>query len=372
MRTSFLAYASFAALALGTAVYAAPPENPPAAKSVATQVPFAPLVPKDGKTNSARIQFNEMTHDFGKVKANDPLRVDFVFTNTGTSVLEISDVRPACGCTTASPWDRQVQPGKTGKIPIQFNPGNFNGTVSKNITVTCNDAVQSVHNLQITATIWRPLDIQPAYLYFMGVEGEITNDAKIAKIVSNLEEPIKLEDPQSPNPRFKCELNTVKPGKEFELRVTYQSAVTNGTPQGTITIKTSSTNMPVLSVTAYAMPQPAVAVMPQAIRLPPGQLTTEYRQLVTVRNNSSALVKLSDAAVSAEGVKAEISEVQPGKLFNVNLTFAPDFKQLQGQPLELTVKTTHARNPILRVPIMTTPAPQSLAKPPIIPAAVTK
>jgi hypothetical protein len=278
-------------------------------------------------------------------------------------------VRPQCGCTTASPWDRQVQPGQTGKIPIQFNPGNFNGTVAKTITVTCNDTVQNVHTLQVRATIWRPIDIQPQYLYFMGVEGESTNDVKTAKIVNNLDEEITLEAPVCPNPRFKCELKTIKPGKEFELQVTYAGTHTNTVPQGVITMKTSSTNAPVLSITAYAMPQPAVVIMPQTVRLPPGPFTSEYRQLLTVRNNSSKPIQLSDPVVNAEGVKVEMNEAQPGKMFNVTLVFTTDFKQKPGLPFEFVVKTSHPSTPQLRVPVLASPSNPVLATPIVTPAA---
>src|SRR5688572_24403180 len=185
-----------------------------------------------------KINFQELIHDFNKVKANEPQRCDFVFTNTGTATLELTDVRPGCGCTTAGQWDRKVEPGKTGKIPIQFNPGAGSGTVTKSISVTCNDPLQAVHTLQVKATIWKPVDINPAYVYFMGVEGEVTNDTKMVKITNNLEEAITLEAPVSNNPNFKTELKTVTPGKEFELHVVY-TPTTSNTPQSVISMKTS-------------------------------------------------------------------------------------------------------------------------------------
>src|SRR5216117_1850335 len=73
------------------------------------------------------IQFSETSFNFDKVQPTDKPQHDFVFTNTGAGVLEITDVRPHCGCTTAGTWDRQIQPGKTGKIPLAFNPSNFSG-----------------------------------------------------------------------------------------------------------------------------------------------------------------------------------------------------------------------------------------------------
>jgi len=47
------------------------------------------------------------------------------------------------------------------------------------------------------------------------------------RIVNNLPDPITLESPQSTNPNFLPELKIVKPGKEFELKITCLGQVTN-------------------------------------------------------------------------------------------------------------------------------------------------
>src|SRR5262245_56999464 len=83
------------------------------ASATATVAPAAAAEPK--------IQFAEIVHDLGKIGAGQVVRHDFIFTNTGTATLEIKEVRPSCGCTTAGTWDKQVEPGKTGLIPLQFN-----------------------------------------------------------------------------------------------------------------------------------------------------------------------------------------------------------------------------------------------------------
>lgn len=328
-------------------------------------VPLAPVATGAKPT----IQFEELIHDFGKVKSGEPLRHDFVFTNTGTATLEVTDVRPGCGCTTAGQWDRKVEPGKTGKIPIQFNPNSPSGTIAKSIAVTCNDPLGNVQTLQVKATVWKPVDINPAYVYFMGVEGEVTNDTKVVKITNNLEESITLEPPQANNPNFKTELKTIKPGKEFDLQVVYSPSGSNTMPQSVITMKSSSTNMPLVSITAYAMPQPALVAMPQAIRLPAGPLSPNYRQPVTIRNNSSTAVTLSDPIVNAEGVTVQTTETQPGKLFTLNLSFPTNFQARADKPMELTVKTSHPKYPILRVPFIQANIPSPGLRP--VPAVVT-
>ena len=315
------------------------------------------LAPPPG-TETPHAKFSEITHDFGKVKAGEMLRHDFVVTNTGTGVLEITAVQPGCGCTTAGTWDRQVQPGQIGKIPIQFNPGNFSGTVQKPVTITCNDPAQGTHVLQVRATIWRPIDVQPLYAHFTLVEGEATNDTKVVRITSNLDEPLTLQPPESTSTAFKTELKTIQPGKEFELHISYASEATNSArAQGNITIKTSATNMPVISVTTYAMVQPVLMAMPQSVQLPAAPWKTEYKHSVMIRNSGSAAVQITEPQVTAEGVGVKMIEAQPGKVFSVNLSFPQDFQIPAGKTVELTLKTSHPKNPVLRIPIRQLAAP---------------
>src|SRR5689334_17654264 len=95
-----------------------------------------------GPTNGTgpRIQFASTVYDFGRALVGEQVRYDFIFTNTGDDVLKISGVYPGCGCTTAGNWSREVTPGNTGIIPLQFNTSHFGGqTVTKVTTVVCND-----------------------------------------------------------------------------------------------------------------------------------------------------------------------------------------------------------------------------------------
>jgi hypothetical protein len=83
------------------------------------------------------LKFKEETHKFGKVPQGVPVTNEFVFTNTGTDPVVISNVAASCGCTTPTWTKDPVLPGKTGSIKATFNaatPGLFN----KSITVSSN------------------------------------------------------------------------------------------------------------------------------------------------------------------------------------------------------------------------------------------
>lgn len=300
-----------------------------------------------------RIQFAETNFNFGTVQPTDVLKHEFILTNTGNAVLQITAVQPGCGCTTAGQWDREVPPGKTGRIPLQFNPAHFKGPVTKVATVTCNDPVQATHLLHLAATIVHPLEVQPAFVSFMAIEGDATNETKVVRITNSLEDFVSLEPPVSTNAAFKAELKTVRPGKEFELAVTCVNSAANA--YGTITINTSSTNTPKLMVSASAMQQPAILVMPQLVRVQANSNHAAQTYAITVRNISRTEVKLSDAAVNFEGATAEIHEIQPGKNFTVRLTLPANFQVQPGKETMLTLKTTHPKYPVLKVPLVQMP-----------------
>src|SRR4051812_15929164 len=117
-------------------------DNPAAPKPIpVVPVPpvAAPAVVPQGP--SPKISFETPSFDFGKARAGDAVKHTFVFTNTGDAALEISAVRPGCGCTTAGEWTKKVEPGKTGTIPIQVNVAATwpAGPIIKVVTVDSND-----------------------------------------------------------------------------------------------------------------------------------------------------------------------------------------------------------------------------------------
>src|SRR6266496_3279424 len=245
------------------------------ASSTATVVPAA--------TSGPKIQFAEIVYDFGKVNSGEPVKHDFVFTNIGKATLEIKDVRPGCGCTTAGTWDKTVEPGKTGIIPLQFNSANYSGTVTKSATVTCNDPGQSNLVLMIKGTVWRAIDVTPMMAVF-NLSSEInTNETRVVRIVNNTEEALELSDLQCTNHAFQAELKTVRPGKEFELLITALAPFPTNPVTAPLTLKTSSPKMPTINVSAYVRVEPPVTVVPNQIMLPAGPLTNAMHPVVTIR-----------------------------------------------------------------------------------------
>jgi hypothetical protein len=88
--------------------------------------------------NVARIVFEEMAHDFGEIKEGAVVEHTFNFKNEGKVPLIISNVRSSCGCTAPS-WPKDpIEPGKSGKIQVQFNSSGKYEQQVKPVIITAN------------------------------------------------------------------------------------------------------------------------------------------------------------------------------------------------------------------------------------------
>jgi len=332
--------------------------EPPAASP-----PGGPVEVASTNGPSPKIQFATPIYDFGKVKSGTPVKFDYVFTNIGLALLEVTDVRPGCGCTTAGAWSRQVEPGKTGTIPIQYNASGA-GQITKSVTVTCNDKSQPTVSLQIKGTVWNPVDVIPSYAIFNVNTESLSNATSVVRIVNNEEQPITLAPPESNNGAFAPELKEKQAGKEYELIIKLVPPLETGNVQGVVSLKSSSTNVPVVNVTAVANLQPALVAMPSQVNLPAAPISNSLPATVFIRNNGLAPRVLSEPQVNAKGVDVQMKEVEPGRYFSFTLTFPAGFEIATGEKVELSVKTDHPQFPTFKVPVFQVPVFQHPPPPP--------
>jgi hypothetical protein len=329
--------------------------------ALAQEVPVSNSIPAVGTNDGPRIQFASTNYDFLLRWAGETIKYEFSFTNVGNKVLEISDVRTSCGCTTATNWQRRVEPGQTGIIPIQFNSANFNGPVTKAVSVTCNDPRQSLWSLRIQGTIKRAVELKPSYVYFNSTTETQTNEVRTVRITNNTDIPMSLAEPVCTNRAFALQLITIQPGKEFELRVTTQPPLPEGATQGQAQIKSQSTNFPTIQLNLMAMVQPVLRASPTEVHLPAGPLNSAAQRAITIRNNGANTVTYSDPAVNVEGVTIQTQPSPNGAVASFTLTFPEGFKAPDKASVEFTVKTSHPQKPVLHVPIKFTQFPGVVA-----------
>ena len=306
--------------------------------------------------SGARIQFDSAVYDFGKVIAGDQVKHTFYFTNTGVQDLVLSNVHGACGCTVVGDWVRQVKPGGAGTIPVVFNTANNNRPVAKPITVFCNDRTQpgGVFTLQLKGIVWKPVDVVPPALSPF-VRPDFPFAAASAHITNALEQLMMLSPPECNNPLFEAHLTTNVLGRDYTLVVSNSAPLPPGSARGQVTIKTSLTNPAVLNVSVYANSQPPVNVAPPRINLRRAPLATNQLAYLTIVNNSTNPITLSEPSVDAKNVHITLTESQPGRRFTVALKFPAGFELPAGKSATFTAKTSHAQLPLIKVPIYQAP-----------------
>lgn len=329
--------------------------------AVAAGAPTKAVAPAVG---APRIQFAETEFDFGKISSGDIVRHDFIFTNTGTAALAVTDVRPGCGCTTVGSWDKAVAPGASGMIPLQFNSTGFGGAVDKAANIICNDPSHSNVVLRLKGTIWRPIEVIPNVVLFNVSSDSQSNETQIVRVLNNQEEAVELSDLQCTNHAFEAELRTVRPGREFELAITAVPPFYSDQVVGIVTLKTTSAKMPTLQVNAFMSVRKPITVFPEQITLPPGPLAATMSVTVSVRNNGTNSLSLSDAAVNYPEVDVRLQERQAGRFFSLMLKLPAGFQVKTGERIQLSMKSNHPRYPVIEVPIVQ-PGPVAL---PAVPA----
>lgn len=103
-------------------------------------------------TGTAHIDFAELEHNFGSIKAGEKVGCIFTFTNTGDADLILTAASASCGCTVAKYERKPIPPGGKGAIEAIFDSSGRSGLQTKTIVVQSN-AENNLIILRIIAEI---------------------------------------------------------------------------------------------------------------------------------------------------------------------------------------------------------------------------
>ena len=93
--------------------------------------------------------------------------------------------------------------------------------------------------------------------------------------------------------------------------------------------------MPVINVSVWANVQPVITVMPPQIGLGAAPLANATAAAVSIRNNGTNTLALSEPAVNAKGVDMQLKEVEARRsLFTLALNFPAGFESPQGERIK--------------------------------------
>jgi hypothetical protein len=279
----------------------------------AAQLPSSGLGPLEG---GPRIEVAEPIHDFGRLPPGDSRQHEFVYRNVGSVPLEIKQVRTSCGCTTAGEWDRQVEPGAAGRVAIKFDTANYSGALQRNVTLVTNDPRQPQLVLQVKAQIWAPIEVNPKTVMFQYDSEATEGETRVVRLTSHLDEPLAFASVRSEHPGFRATLETMKARPGIRPANQHGAAGGNRDDHHGGGLGTGGHERGAGPGYGLRPGTSAPDISPVSLVLPAGQVRPGTRPSVTIRNNTSQPLELSDPSINLEGVEVEVARVAGWPVFH--------------------------------------------------------
>ncbi|CAM2065537.1 DUF1573 domain-containing protein [Sulfidibacter corallicola] len=297
-----------------------------------------------------KLVFEKTDHDFGDIDKGDKVETEFKFTNTGDEVLQIQDVKPSCGCTSAKPEKASYEPGESGVIPVSFNSSRFNGNITKTITVTSNDAENPKTVLHIKGVISSDVNVTPTFLNMVNVprnndvvkkeihvETTKMDKLEISEVTSNQDfvkaEPIKVSDK-------KWVINVSTVGKQIP---TGRNAT-----QAQITFKTNSPKQPEIKARVQIRVAQPIQVTPRSVYFFSSKKGEARETTVNLRPNLVKDFKVLEMKSDLAFIQAEVEDAGGNKRLKVKLTDAAKEGKFNGV---ITLKTDLEDQPQIHIPV---------------------
>lgn len=298
-----------------------------------------------------KIHFEKPEYDFGRVRAGTQHDHEFIFRNNGTAKLVLANFVPACGCSVTPDWTREIEPGGEGRIPLQFNSTGMLGQSQRSIAIHSNDPDQPVVAIQFSAEVWTPIELHPNTAIIQMPPRNKNTLSTTIRILNQTAEALKLQPPSSDSPEIKASIQENEVGKEFFLILQIPPLTTHEDIYATITIATSSSEIPELAIPVFVIAQPEVVVSPNQMFLPAISPDFPEPYVITINSNAADALTIEDPACDAPGSKVELREIIPGKDFELSVTFPPGFGYVPDKTFEITARTSHPDFATIRIPV---------------------
>ena len=212
-----------------------------------------------------KIVAQETSHDFGDIIQGEKVQYNFMVTNTGGDKLIITNVRASCGCTAALPDKKELAPGESTNIKVEFNSLGRVGKQDKTVYVTSNDTENPEIQLKFTGNVIKPendmikknsgpfLEVLKTQYDFGKVnEGKVVDHVFTIKNSGDSLLTIKEVKTSCGCTAAMVNKKELAPGEEGELKVELNTANRSGKMTRNITIISNDPKEPQKYLTIYA------------------------------------------------------------------------------------------------------------------------
>jgi hypothetical protein len=296
----------------------------------------------------------EMIKDFGVVNKGQRLTHEFEIRNDGDGTLEITGVRPSCGCTVAE-FDETIAPGETGRVKATVDTRNFKGGIAKSVRVFTSDPQNPQIDLVIKANVRSQVEVDPGYARFIAVYGE-PQKTSLQTVWSENHDDLKILEAESPYPFVKVSYRRAEgdeaedSGRKWQIEVALDKDAPVGPLADFIVVTTSHPKLKTLRIPVSGFVRPVLSVTPRIADFGRRELSEPQTASLEIRNLSSSAVDLGEVTTNLAGLEAEIEPLEEGRLYKVLLTLQPGMAKGDFEGL-VTIDTDSAMQPTIEVSV---------------------
>lgn len=116
-----------------------------------------------------RLTFASKTQDTGEILDSTLGHVSFLFRNTGSGPLTITQVKPSCGCTVPELAKKTYMPGEQGALEVTFDPKGKRGAIARNITIFTDSDSTPNESIVVRSLVKPVIIFEPMVLPFEAV-----------------------------------------------------------------------------------------------------------------------------------------------------------------------------------------------------------
>ncbi len=139
----------------------------------------------------------------------------FRFRNTGTESVTILELKSSCGCYHPKLEKKEYAPGESGVLTVEAHLDGRKGHVNKHVEVIASNRPKKPYKLNIDIRIPQGYNLSTRRLLWSTGD----KDSQTCTILNSSKIPIKLAGATSVSSGFGVELKEIRPGFEYELRV---------------------------------------------------------------------------------------------------------------------------------------------------------
>ncbi len=268
--------------------------------------------------------------DAGNVNKGDLIKHDFVIENKGKGTLEITHVQPACGCTVTE-YDKQIAPGKSGKITATVNTANFSGPIQKMVSVTTNDLKMSNFQLAIKATVKAILNVTPSEYQQFGLVFKGQALEKLFTLKSEDGTPFAITQINADDPALKYEVKMGADKKSAEFKVMLPADHAVGPISGRFTLSTTHPKAPTITISVYGTIREPLTVYPTElvysglskafVNEKPDDVS--LNKTVTVSFEQAADLEIKKVSSSLAFVETTQTAITPNQRYSIQVKIKP-------------------------------------------------